>query len=328
MRTLPHKSLIQLVELFEDRGMLIEDKQKASEKLKFISYYKLKELAYPFSINNGAEIQYKDITFNTIITRYYQDKKLRIALMSCIEKIEIAFKTRFSYHMGENYGEYGYYNFNNWCNKNKYCVYYLSEKQGDFKKDLKENQHLYKSENVRHHFNDRKEFDYKKIPIWLYADTATFGEVLRLYSLMSETNRRRISNDFDCTPTEFESWLGTVKYIRNQISHNTSIIDLRLRTKPKLRDEWKQFVNLENNQSVGGLADAIIIIIYFTIKINELYTFNQIQGGINRLVGASNDDAQKLGFKDAEVAKNIIYSLGGRFRQKCKEKEKNHNDSD
>lgn len=44
--------LKEQIELFEYRGLKIPDKEKAIKKLKYINYYKLKELAYPFYKKN------------------------------------------------------------------------------------------------------------------------------------------------------------------------------------------------------------------------------------------------------------------------------------
>lgn len=54
---------------------------------------------------------------------------------------------------------------------------------------------------IKEHFRkiDMK-FQYDKIPIWLYVDFATFGEVLYMYNLMSKKLREKIANDFCCTP--------------------------------------------------------------------------------------------------------------------------------
>lgn len=87
-----HKTLDELIDVFETRGLVFTDKAKAKNKLKFINYYKLKELAYPFSKIEDGEIQYDSLAFEQLIERYYADKNLRFPLLQCIEKIEIAFK--------------------------------------------------------------------------------------------------------------------------------------------------------------------------------------------------------------------------------------------
>lgn len=316
-----HLDFSEQINLFQERGMIIEDIEKASNKLRYINYYKLKELSYPFFVNgDNGEKYYKSISFDTLVTRYYQDKKLRLALMSCIEKIEIAFKTRFSYHLGKQHGPYGYLKFNNWCDKETYCKQYLQEKQGDFKKRLKDNGYLYKSQSIKEHFHKvGKKDSYDKIPIWLYVEFATFGDILYLYGLMSKKNKEKISNDFDSTPNEIESWLESIKFVRNQIAHNSNIIDLRFRTKPKLREEWKKFVCTNStNESISGIADAIIIITFLVTKINPSYTFNDIQRVINKLV--YNDDlrANKLGYHDVLTSKKSISTLNGRFKKNIK----------
>lgn len=317
----PHRNTSDLIDLFEKRGMIIDDKDRASEKIKFINYYKLKELAYPFSVNdsNKTEPHYEKITFDALITRYYQDKRIRLELMACIENIEIAFKTRFSYYLGEQFGELGYYKFNNWCNKNEYCIHYIREKQGAFKNRLKENEYLFASTSIQEHFEKSGiKMAYDKIPIWLYVEFATFGEILELYKLMSKGLREKISNDFECTPTEIESWLGNLKFIRNKIAHNSNIIDIKFRTKPKLKDDWKKYMDSVSGNQVGGLAETILIVVFFTCKINKLHRFNDLQSCINKLVDNSDFKAKMLGFKDKDSSIKAIGRLGGHFSKSVK----------
>ncbi|HEM5088117.1 TPA: Abi family protein, partial [Streptococcus suis] len=79
------------IDLFKQRGMDIGDAKLNQEKLQHISYYRLKEFARPLakiSKKNGyTDISYDGITFKQVLTRYYQDKNLRINLLHAIEKI-------------------------------------------------------------------------------------------------------------------------------------------------------------------------------------------------------------------------------------------------
>lgn len=312
-----YHSFLEQVRLLKSRGLIIEDEEKAAKKLQFINYYKIKELAYPFAVPKGnlEQYEYRDISFDSLITRYYQDKKLRGNILSCVEKIEVAFKTRLCHSFGKHYGAYGYLNFAQWMNNEKYCKYYISEKQGDFTKKIKELSEKNNMYCVKEHF--KKYPDMKKnakIPIWMMVEVLTFGEVIVWYEWMSKKNRERISNAFGCTPTEFESWLKALKFIRNQCAHNANVIDLILRTKPTLREEWKKFIYIrENNQSCGGLADVLAIMCYLTIKINEKYAFNDLQRTINKIVGKNEKQARLLGFQDVSSSLDMIKGLGGHF---------------
>ena len=308
MREYKSLSFEEQIDLFESRGMIFEDKIKAINKLKFINYYKLKEFSFPFMEKQADNsYKYKNITFNDLLKRYYQDKHIRLALMSCLEKIEIAFKTRFCHLLGSKHGAFGYLKFNNWCNKDKYCKYYIEEKQGEFKKHLKENADIYNKTKCIHTFFQECDNETEKIPIWMLVEVLTFGHVLQLCELMSTENRKKIANDFDCNVDEFFSWLNTIRYIRNQCAHNLNVIDTKLKTKPTLRKEWKSFILLDqSNATSGGLADVVFPIVYLTIKINNKYSFNDLRKGIRNLISNDEEKAKMLGFKDVKSAIHVI----------------------
>lgn len=85
------------LDLFEKRGMILTDKKKNLEKLKHISYYRLKDFAAPYGhITMYGEVpvlKYCDITFDDVVNRYYRDKNLRINLFHAIEKYRSIAKT-------------------------------------------------------------------------------------------------------------------------------------------------------------------------------------------------------------------------------------------
>lgn len=317
----------QQLNLFLERGMTTDNKSLHITKLKYINYYKLKELAYPFyKKDENGEYSYQNINFNGLLRRYYQDKRIRLAIMNCTEKIEIAFKTRFCHLLGSKYGSFGYLKFNNWCNKEKYCKHYIEEKQGDFKKRLNENEYLFRTKCIENYFREINR-ETKNIPVWMLVEVLTFGEILYLYNLMSVENQIKLAKDFNCKAEELHSWLKAMKFIRNQCAHNSNVIDLELRTKPKLREEWKTKLLINSsNESSGRLSDALIPMIYLTVVINNKHYFNELQASINKLVSDDLDKSQMLGFKNIKSAKNIVSFLGGNFRTdkdkyvKCKKR--------
>lgn len=107
------------IRLFEKRGLIV--KADDVEKIKHISYYRIKEFAKPLEIKrqDGEEkdILYDNIEFAEVLARYYQDKNLRIYLLHAIEKIEVSIKTKISFVLGDRYGAFGYLNFSSWANR-------------------------------------------------------------------------------------------------------------------------------------------------------------------------------------------------------------------
>ena len=55
--------ITEQLELFKKRGMIVENEEKALEKLVFINYYKLKEASLPFFFENKyiENTRFKDI---------------------------------------------------------------------------------------------------------------------------------------------------------------------------------------------------------------------------------------------------------------------------
>ncbi len=295
------------IDLFIKRGMPAPNKNRNISKLKYINYYKLKELAYPFYDKESKK--YININFDDLLTRYYQDKHIRLAVLSCIEKIEIAFKTQFCHLLGSKHGAFGYLQFSNWCNKNEFCKHYISEKQGNFKKRIKENFYIYSKKKCIQELDNQE-----KIPIWMLVEVLTFGEVLYLFGLMSTENQKKIALNFNCKANELLSWLKSLKFIRNQCAHNSNIIDIKMQTKPTLRDEWRKFLLVNNkNQTSGCIADVIMPMVFLTVTINPKYAFNDLQKSINSLT-TNNNKAKMLGFKDTENSKKAIKKLGGNFK--------------
>lgn len=285
--------------LLENRGMIIDDKKRAIEKLENIGYYKLKEFAYPLSKvikneNNDKIRVYDNVNFNDVITRYYQDKNLRLALLHAIEKIEVSLKTRISYVLGESYGAFGYLCFSKWCNKEEYCKHYLNYQQNRFKKEL--------SNKIKHSrsldLKEKNNLNYDGYPsIWLMVDVLMFGDIVHLLTLMSRKNLNKISTYYNCSNKELLSWLKCLNFIRNICAHNSNIVDIKLTTSPVVNDEWKgDIFRFKDGNYSNRLAIVLFIINHFIRHINSKYQIYKVPESIKKIVGKDEERIQQLGF--------------------------------
>lgn len=86
-----YKTPRELVTLLENRGLIINDRQKAQLYLESIGYYRLSAYMHPLLKTPKILHLYKEgATFNKVMMLYRFDKKLRLLLFNEIEKIEIA----------------------------------------------------------------------------------------------------------------------------------------------------------------------------------------------------------------------------------------------
>ena len=143
------------LDLFKSRGMKVTDNDV--DKIKNISYYRLKEFARPLSTiskkDGVTSISYNGVEFKEVLTRYYQDKNLRIYLLHAIEKIEVSIKTRISYVLGKKYGAFGYLNFSSWSNRKKYTKFQIEKEQFSIKKRLSKIVKLSQSSELNNKIN-------------------------------------------------------------------------------------------------------------------------------------------------------------------------------
>lgn len=311
--TKKHEDFEGQLEMFKRRGMRVNSSENGIKKLSNISYYKIKEFARPYSkeifIDGKKELIYENISFEQIITRFYQDKNLRIYLLHAIEKIELSFKTRFAYLLGEKYGPFGYLEFNNWCNKKKYCKYYLNDQEKIFKRNLQNIISRDDNKMLSEFFKENKKLKYP--PIWIVTEILTFGEILKLYELMSVTNRTAIASFYGAHTPEFVSWLKNLKLLRNMSAHNSNVLDIKLKSVPYIRDEWKKYLYTFNNRNgdeliTDRIGRSIIVLKYLVEEINPGYGLGNIYTAFLKIVKRSDDAAQKLGFKNSKVIEFLV----------------------
>ncbi|EAE6008238.1 TPA: CAAX protease [Listeria monocytogenes] len=303
-RELRHLDFNEQINLLESRGMSVDDKKRAQKKLENIGYYKLKEFAQPLSKVKEDELgnkvrRYDGVRFDSVLTRFYQDKNLRIYLMHAIEKIEISLKTKLAYILGAgSYGPFGYLSFSNWCNREKYCKYFLLDHQRKFKFRLREKVRLSNYGEIKDKSNQNED----GFPsIWLMIDVLTFGDVLELIDYMSMRNLNTLSNFYNCTPNELTSWLKCLKFIRNLCAHNSNVIDVKLKTTPIIKNDWKNILYKFEGKSdkyTDRLAVVLCIIKHFTNEINPTYHYDNISRSIYKIINKDEKNAQIIGFSN------------------------------
>lgn len=300
-------SFEEQVDLFASRGVKIKNKALAIKSIEDIGYYKLKAFSLPLSrVDVNKKRLYNNIEFQDILNRFYSDKDLRISLLHCIEDIEVSIKTKIAYILGQK-GAYYYLKFGNWCNRDKYCKYYLEDKEKSFKQKIYNR--MQRSSSIE--LKDKKNLKNNKYPtIWLLVEILTFGDVTELLDLMSNNNLKTLADYYNCKPEQLKSWLKSLKFIRNNCAHNATVIDIQLTTTPVSLSEWKPILFINQKEEITRrLAIILCIIKEMMTSINPNYNYGKIYGAINLLIdNSSNKDqaANLIGFKNSESFYNLF----------------------
>ena len=207
-----------------ERGVIIEDEEKAKEILLDIGYYRLGFYLFPFEIGypnlHHRKHRYKEGTrFSDAVTLYYLDFDLRHILIRYLTRIEIALRTAIIYHISNKYKESPTW----FVDRNVMRSDYVNNFKGNVYSSI-----LKKDVIMRHHKNYIND---KFAPAWKTIEYMSLGEVCTLYqNLKSIDDKRLISKQFEVNNTNvFESYLETIRVIRNLCAHGNVLFDMKLR---------------------------------------------------------------------------------------------------
>lgn len=310
-------SLEKLLITFEGRGMNIDaEKSVAMSNIKNIGYYKLKEYADPFMTDGD----YNQLNFSAVVKRYYQDKNLRMHVLHVTEIIELAFKNRMSEVLGEHSKEFGYLDFTEWADKKKYTVEHIISTQRYCKKEIQKNVKKSKNKELTDDHNmkllgskytkptPQDEKNENKFPtVWLAFDLLSFGQAHNMYQIMQPELKDDVAQIFNCGHEQLNSWLGMIVLVRNTCAHNDNLVDIQLKTSPKIIEPWKEMLFSTTNDAgkliySNRLSSVLGPIIHLTRELDSEYGFGDLYVDCKNLVRPVRMDgpgqSQSLGFKD------------------------------
>lgn len=206
--TKPVLSLEQQVLRLKERGLRIEDQQRALTTLSLINYYRLSAYWLPFKLPDDRF--HPDGSFDKAVGLYEFDRTLRLALMDMIERVEVALRAQVSYRIASQHGTYGHENPN-----------LFSKGKVDHDKWLKE-LHIEterSKETFASHF--RQKYDgFPRLPIFVVSELMSFGCLSRLYQHLNTDDSLVLAQPYGIHPSVFKSWIHSLVFIRNTCAHH------------------------------------------------------------------------------------------------------------
>ncbi len=198
----------QLKQLVE-RGLLIDNKERALHLLEVLSYYRLSAYLYPLLTANKTEHQFKEGSkIENAFEMYYFDRELRLLLMSEIEKIEVALRAKLIYVMSHKYDAFWYTHQGLFKDKAVHL-----ETLGIINGDVEKSKEVFVK-------NYRDKYINTALPSWMALEVVTFTCLSKIYQNIGDNAAKaEISNFFGLPYQLFESWLHVISYTRNSCAH-------------------------------------------------------------------------------------------------------------
>jgi len=252
-------SISKQLEKLLSKGLIIEDQSFAKKKLKSVNYYRLSAYFSPFYELKTKKFK-NATTFKDVSNLYDFDEDLRLTIFGCVQKIEIAIRSRIINSYSNNFNAHWF------LNKKRYKKF---ESYINFQKSaltiIEQNQ---KKEKFIEHYISK--YNEPIIPVnWMVIEMLTLGQLSRLYkSLNDDRIKKGIADDFGITELVLESWLHNLNYIRNICAHHYRLWNRDLGITPKFPRRVKYpFLVQKRGFSHEKIYLTLSVIIYLLDRI-------------------------------------------------------------
>lgn len=224
------KTFEEQVDILKSRGLQIQDEARAINILSRVNYYRLSAYWLTYQVDNrfcsGA-------SFECIYRLYEFDKCLRNLLLTCLETIEVAFRTQIAYTIAHTHGALGYMEADNFENPS-----YHADMMEEIEKQVGRSRELF----VQHH---REKYN-SSLPIWAVVEIMSFGSLSRMYSNLNTSIGKEVAEVYYGLSYGYvKNWLHALSIFRNICAHYGRLYNKTLAFKPNLlrRDKKRKVKN-------------------------------------------------------------------------------------
>ena len=263
--------------------MKFSDENKALHLLENISYYRFSGYWYPLLEDKQNHIFKSNADFETAFNLYKFDREFRKLIISELEKIEVAIRSKMAYILSTVHDAF-------WIeDATLFAGSQIHESTLDkIQKELDRS-----DEEFITAFKSK--YSNRFPPSFILLEITSFGTLSRLYgNLKSGRIKRDIARSFGLPDVVFASWLHSIVYIRNVCAHHSRIWNRPLSIQP-LFPRSATYDWLTNRQiGINRVYYVLSMIIYLLNVVNPKHTFKKKLENLFRKY--SNVDRAAMGF--------------------------------
>lgn len=271
--------------LLAERGLNIQDQDRALAFLNAVSFFRLTPYMRPFQ--SGTDHTFTPGTgFRQLTELYDFDRRLRLVVIDALERTEVAIRAHLSNCMGATYGSHWYLETQYFKNTGQHqrLLDDIAEKQQkelaayhsectridqltttpERKEELKQRR---KNETYARHYA----LTYTQpalMPNWAMTEEITLGALSHLYqNLGRDRDRKTIARALGLEAPLLQSWLHTLTVIRNICAHHSRLWNRELGIKPAIPKSdqiaWPDYLRHRNPALHTRISAVLPILQHF-----------------------------------------------------------------
>lgn len=222
------------IQTLKDRGMVIEDDQKAIDYLTKNNYYHLNKYFHEF-IDITTDAYIPGTTFTQIMEINENDRVLRHFLFRLIDPIEAKLKAVVANYVGLAYGPKCFYD-DTFSKDKKYWVSNFRQIMDGVFRDPSH-------PVVRWHIDN---YD-AEFPVWVLMEFATFNAVSKYFSNLIDKDSNNIGSLYygGVPGWKLASWFKMIGLIRNKCAHGAHLFREKISSLPTLPNYYRTRISVQ-----------------------------------------------------------------------------------
>ena len=231
-------SIVDQIQTLQQRGLIINDREKAIATLERTSYFRLAGYWRAMEKDPVRHLFLPNSHFDDVLLYYRFGKDLKLLLFSAVQTIEVAVRTRIIQRFSSAHGSFWFMESDKAIDK----AFFYSNLDS-IRREVQRS----KEDFITDHFNKYSIPDLP--PAWKTLEVVSLGMLSKLFrNFADKQSKDQVAADFDLPQhLILEGWLESLTTLRNHIAHHARVCNRRFPHKPELLRKIgrisKSFVN-------------------------------------------------------------------------------------
>ena len=286
MKTKEFKTLDEQIEILKNRGLVINDIDKAEELLLRENYFFINGYRHIFMKNHKEDSFIPGTTFEELYAVFQFDRSFRNVLFKNLLIVENNLKSIIAYKLSKKYGirEKDYLKPSNFSQDIK-KVRQVNDVLNKIKRQIKLNGRQHSA--TLHYISN-----YGYVPLWILVKLLSFGMINELYSILKPDDKLAIAEYYNLDVETLGIYIALLSNYRNLCAHEDIVYDHRTQKEiPDTRYHMELDVPTTNDEYVYGKNDIFAVIIMLKCMLTEsdfIDFVNEVSYDLNLLDGRVN----------------------------------------
>ena len=275
------KNLDEQLQIFKNKGLVVEDERYAKGVLLRENYFFINGYRHLFYKSNVEKVFIKGTRFEEIYSLFLFDRTLRSIFFKYLLLIENNLKSIMSYQLSKKYGyrERDYLRSRNFTQD--------VEKQRQVNDLIKKMKRQIRINGSQHSATAHYASNYGYIPLWILVKVLSFGIVSEMFSILKREDQKEICKIYDLSVEDFIIYLPMLANYRNLCAHEDILYENK--TQKEINDTiYHKLLHIEKDEDkyIYGKNDlfALLIIIKQMIQKDEFKNMTiEIENAIQTL---------------------------------------------